>query len=227
MWWRVGMVQEIEASLKAAEALIALADERLNQYNLLSEDKQELILTPQKQETPLITSATPSTAIYIHKFIQHYAEHENVAYEDARTKIVSHIEECLRRRRTDDPSHPFDKPVKILCLCGRVFRVRLEGRKWDRKRTRLPGLFIDSACVPEGTNVTVEDLSRGGIRFRTHASPTFTVDDVLTVQFVMESGLRVDLRRPVRVKHIQNQVVGVQFCPLSADETDIDIYFIP
>jgi hypothetical protein len=162
MWWCVRKVPEVEATPKTAEELIALAEKRLNDYNLLSEDKQGVILTPRQQETLLITSAIPSTAIYIHKFIQHYATHEGVAYEDARTKIVSHIEKFLRRRRASDSFHPIYKPVKILCLCGRVFGVRLEGRKWDRKRTRLPGMFIDSSCVPEGTSVTVEDLSRGG-----------------------------------------------------------------
>jgi hypothetical protein len=85
------------------------------------------------------------------------------------------------------------KPLKVKCSCGHIFFVSIEVRKFYRKSTHLSGEYIkisnDAAKGLEKGAMTVEDLSRTGLGFRTQIPHNIRVKDMIRVRFtLLDSG---------------------------------------
>jgi hypothetical protein len=107
------------------------------------------------------------------------------------------------------------KPLKVKCGCGHFFFVRIEVRKFYRKSTHLRGEYIRiSHEVTQGLEkgaITVEDLSRTGLRFSTKIPHKIRVADILRVRFILDDAQHSEVHKSVTAKWVTNYFVGAEF----------------
>jgi PilZ domain-containing protein len=83
--------------------------------------------------------------------------------------------------------------------------------------------------LEKGT-MTVEDLSRTGLRFRTKMSHTIRVADMLRVRFILDDAQRSEVHKSVIVKWVTPYLVGAEFGDFDAfNETNrtLGFYLMP
>ena len=107
------------------------------------------------------------------------------------------------------------KPLKVKCSCGHFFFVRIEVRKFYRKSTHLRGEYIkisnDATKGLEKGAMTVEDLSRTGLKFRTKTSHNIRVEEMLRVRFILDDTQHSEVNKGAIVKWVTNYGVGAEF----------------
>ena len=59
--------------------------------------------------------------------------------------------------------------------------------------------------------MTVEDISRTGLGFRTVCGHTILVNDVLSVTFTLDDKQKTDIRKSVRVRRSDDRFIGAEF----------------
>jgi len=126
------------------------------------------------------------------------------------------------------------KPLKVKCSCGYFFFVSIEIRKFYRKSTHLRGEYVkisNDATKELGKGVmTVEDLSRTGLGFRTKTQHNIRVKDVLRVRFILDDAQRSEINKSAVVKRVTNDFVGAEFVDFDAfNETNriLGFYLMP
>jgi len=126
------------------------------------------------------------------------------------------------------------KPLKVKCSCGHFFLVTIEFRKFYRKSTHLSGEYIKiSNDVTKGLEkgtMTVEDLSRTGLRFRTKTSHNIRVADMLRVRFSLDDAQHSEVHKSAIVKWVTPYIVGAEFGDFDAfNETNrtLGFYLMP
>ena len=107
------------------------------------------------------------------------------------------------------------KPLKVKCSCNHYFFVSIEVRKFYRKSTHLRGEYMkvsrDPAKGLEKGIMTVEDLSRTGIGFRTETKHDIRVEDLLRVRFVLDDAKRSEVNKSALVKRVSHYFIGAEF----------------
>jgi hypothetical protein len=107
------------------------------------------------------------------------------------------------------------KPLKVKCSCGHFFFVSIEVRKFYRKSTHLSGEYIKlSNDVTKGLEkgpMTVEDLSRTGLRFRTKIAHNIRVEDMLRLRFILDDAQRSEVNKSAIAKWVTHYSVGAEF----------------
>jgi hypothetical protein len=115
------------------------------------------------------------------------------------------------------------KPLKAGCRCGHKFPVVFDTRKFYRKALRLPGQYTKlPADAPE--LITVEDLSYTGVKFRTRLSHKIEVDDVLTLDFILDNKQRSRIVKTVRVMWVMGPLIGAEFRDRQAYSSELTYY---
>ena len=91
--------------------------------------------------------------------------------------------------------------IRHSCACGHSNLVLLERRRSLRKTTRLPGFY---APVSGGRHhrMTVENLSRSGLKFEVAEAPLPRVGEELMVGFHLEDAVRTYIRKKVVVREL-------------------------
>jgi hypothetical protein len=104
------------------------------------------------------------------------------------------------------------KLLKIKCSCGHSFFIRLETRRFFRKNTHLPGVYAKTngarGTMREQGPMTVEDLSRTGLRLRLTRSHTLRVHDIIEVRFTLDNAQHSAVRKQARVVWVDGSSVG-------------------
>lgn len=107
------------------------------------------------------------------------------------------------------------QPLRIRCPCGETFGVSIVIRSFYRKKTRLPGTYVKHDLttdkILEQGRMVVEDISRTGLGLRTTCKHTILVNDVLLVTFALDDKQKTDIRKPVRVRRIDDCFIGAEF----------------
>ena len=126
------------------------------------------------------------------------------------------------------------KPLKVKCSCGHFFFVSIEVRKFYRKSTHLSGEYIksrnDMAKGVEKGAMTVEDLSRTGLGFRTKTPHNIRVKDRLQVRFTLDNAQCSEVNKNAIVRRISHNFVGAEFVDFDAfNETNriLGFYLMP
>ena len=108
-----------------------------------------------------------------------------------------------------------DKPLKVKCGCGHVFFVRIEVRKFYRKNTNLTGEYVrissDMSKGLERGTMTVEDLSRTGLGFRTKTNHNICVQDLIRVSFILDDNKHSEVNKSAVVRRVHDDFVGAEF----------------
>jgi hypothetical protein len=64
----------------------------------------------------------------------------------------------------------------------------------------------------------VEDLSRNGMRFRTHFGHGISVDTVIQTKFTLDDSLSSHITKNVIVRHVADGYIGAEFCDCGFDK---------
>jgi hypothetical protein len=90
--------------------------------------------------------------------------------------------------------------------------ISIEARRFYRKNTHLPGAYAktkrDRGTVLEQGPMTVEDVSRTGLRLRLSRQHTLRVYDSIEVRFTLDNAHRAAVRRQARVVWVDGACVG-------------------
>ncbi|MDM8523333.1 PilZ domain-containing protein [Desulfococcaceae bacterium HSG8] len=118
--------------------------------------------------------------------------------------------------------------MKYECTCGHVYNVLLERRKFYRKETCLPGVYMLSG-KDISKPMLVKDLSLIGLKFEIESDADFVLDDRLCVKFSLDDEQRTLIIKEVVVKKIYEGLIGTEFSTREDDPSDkaVESYLIP
>lgn len=143
--------------------------------------------------------------------------------------------------------------AKVRCPCGYQFQVTIERRRGRRINTHLPGQYDKIVRQPApGANpsdhkhddrtvqlftvsgdMLIESLSFFGVSFRIDTPAPIAIDDVVKIEFVLDSvpensphGSEEPSRvvKFVRVRWVQDRLIGGEFCDTSAYAEKLEAY---
>jgi len=107
------------------------------------------------------------------------------------------------------------KPLKVKCSCGYTFFMIMEVRRFYRRNTHLSGKYIkisnDVSHEPEKGAMTIADLSRTGLGFRTKARHNICVADMIQVRFTLDDVKHSEINKSAIVKQVTDNFVGAEF----------------
>ena len=111
--------------------------------------------------------------------------------------------------------------LKVKCPCGNSFSVTLERRKHYRKETKFSGKFIFSSLFGDDQKgpMTVLDISKGGLKFKTLSKPIFQKDDIIEVEFNLDNKNRTLIQKQVVVRNIKDNFVNAEFCSFDPNDS--------
>jgi hypothetical protein len=113
----------------------------------------------------------------------------------------------------------------VRCRCGEIFKARVDFRRHYRKEVKLDGTFQNFRTGMLG-KMTVQDLSLGGIGFRTFVQHDFQLDDAVDVNFKLDDKKCSTVNLRVVVQRIEDQFVGTQISDESWKMKDLGFYLM-
>jgi len=123
---------------------------------------------------------------------------------------------CGKARRADMSkyrNHDKAVRVKVKCQCGHSQSVLVERRKLFRKNVSLPGRFswIDSAGEKKGGWMTVQNISRAGLRIKFHVEQDIKMGVRCSVEFNLDDSHNSLIEKEGVVRMTDGLIAGVEF----------------
>ena len=115
------------------------------------------------------------------------------------------------------------KKLNAKCRCGEVFRLTLEFRKHYCKKVRLHGEYFVQGRDEKG-EITIEDISAGGIRFASLKPHYISRNDTVELKFTLDNPMRTEIHKLVKIIWIIDRNVGAQYIDPKSLEKDLDFY---
>ncbi len=109
--------------------------------------------------------------------------------------------------------------IRHSCACGHSNLVFLERRRSLRKNTWLPGFY---APVSNGRHhrMTVENLSRSGLKFEVTDAPPPRIGEELMVGFHLEDAVRTYILKKVIIRELSDEAYAhANFAPSTETAT--------
>lgn len=136
------------------------------------------------------------------------------------------------RSRTEDVSLYLEADreikAKIRCKCGHRFETLVDRRKNYRKITNLVGVYLIDEKGVTG-QMTVKDISRGGLKFQINTQPAFKIGARILVEFRLDDRYKTAISKSVIIKSLKDGLVGTQFIsidPTSAINKALGFYLL-
>ena len=104
-----------------------------------------------------------------------------------------------------------EKPEVVRCKCGKRLQVAMEPRKHPRKATQLEGVYLYESDRELTGEMTVSDLSYGGLCMHIEGPHSLVRHDRLLVVFTLDDLGHTSISEPARVRHVHGQALGIQF----------------
>ncbi|MEJ2057268.1 MAG: PilZ domain-containing protein [Desulfofustis sp.] len=104
------------------------------------------------------------------------------------------------------------------CTCNRHFQIVLNHRRFQRKNVLIVGEAANlSGCNGGWTVMTIMNISRGGLRFRTLEPVPMRVGDKLRVRFTLDTPQDILIDQEVVVRNNRESEFGCEFMnPINA-----------
>jgi hypothetical protein len=115
--------------------------------------------------------------------------------------------------------------LEILCVCGNVFHLTCDNRRFVRKPVELAGFLCQggTASPEEEEAITILDISVGGLRFESQRS-NIQVGDRFKVCFSLDAGPEGGIEQEIVVRHVRgSHMIGAEFID-PVYNTDLDLY---
>ncbi len=148
---------------------------------------------------------------------------KRVALNTPRTGLLR-CDQCQRTNTVMAASQ--NEAIEMQCACGKVYRVLLDSRKFDRKFANLPGFYVDQTDDTKTGIIVVENISFGGLKFRTTSAQNVAYDDLLYVQFTLDDEAQTLIWEKVRVHYVHHDTVGVEFMDLDKFNKNLASYLM-
>jgi hypothetical protein len=116
--------------------------------------------------------------------------------------------------------------LKVKCGCGCAFGIRIEQRRYYRKKTQLLGHYAVPGTTASGS-IVMEDLSFTGIGFRTRGPHTLQLGDLVEIRFLLDDQRASELCKKAMIKRIRGPFIGAEFCDLTAYDKTLGFYLMP
>ncbi len=149
---------------------------------------------------------------------------KRIALNTPRTGLLR-CDQC-QRTNTVVAGASQEEAIEMQCACGVVYRVILDYRKFDRRLTNLPGFYVDQNDDTKTGILVVENISFGGLKFRTTSSQNVAYSDLLHIQFTLDDEARTLIWEKVRVHYVHNDIVGVEFMDLDKFNKSLASYLM-
>jgi hypothetical protein len=146
-----------------------------------------------------------------------------------RKEIVLHCRECGREKRVDLSNiENSRKKLRVTCVCGSSYKAVLERRLFYRKMASLFGYFTKVAPDARPDHMTVVNLSRGGLAFKTIGNAKVEEGDLLRIEFNLDTEHRTPIIRNVTVRYVRDNYVGAAFYSLDENtKKSLGFYLLP
>lgn len=119
------------------------------------------------------------------------------------------------------------KILKIKCSCKESFSISLEFRRQFRKQTDLPGVFTNFSKKNTKGQMTVSDVSMGGIGFTLLGINEISPEDELLVRFNLDDANQSLIERRVVVRIVRGKFVGCEFADMNEYNKALGFYLMP
>jgi len=116
--------------------------------------------------------------------------------------------------------------LRVKCKCGEVFKGLLEYRRTYRKKVKLDGRYV-TLTRHEGGQMTVLDLSLGGLSFEAPGGHSLQPGEVLEVRFTLDNSWSTLITKQVEVLSVQGSHIGAKFCKIFERDPDLGLYLMP
>jgi hypothetical protein len=147
-------------------------------------------------------------------------------YPDPQGVVTISCPKCSFSRRVEAKSiKKATEGFSIRCRCGDIFKARVELRKHYRRAVNLNGIYRNLRTGRLG-QMTVEDLSLGGVGVRTSGRHDLLTGDSLEVTFNLDDRKRSKITLEVVVKRIQDYSVGTEIKEESRGNRDLGFYLM-
>jgi hypothetical protein len=131
----------------------------------------------------------------------------------------------LARRGFADQYKDHKGSIKIECPCTNVYEIQLEFRKYYRKETALEGIYYRSAHSGDWGKMVVKNLSMGGCGFETINTCTLVQGEEIKLEFVLDRGRDITIRKKAVVTEMEGRYVGCKFSqPPGFVDPDLGFY---
>ncbi|MDP2992346.1 MAG: PilZ domain-containing protein [Deltaproteobacteria bacterium] len=133
-------------------------------------------------------------------------------YLDKKNQGYIICKQCGKTKKIDGSKFQTSKPIKVTCICKNIFYIQLELRQYYRKKVNLAGTF--ERIHPDKRamgRITIEDISAGGLGFKTMSGSLLSSDDLLKIKFVLDNAHGSHIEVNAIVRSIREGYVGVEF----------------
>jgi len=134
-------------------------------------------------------------------------------FVNSENKAIFTCPKCTKAKTVDISKLDIEKKklnIRVKCTCGHIYPVVLERRKFYRKKTSLPGIFISEQNMKE-FSMTVTNISRFGLEFNGSESEKLKVGDRIGVEFRLDDKSRSLIRKKIIIRKIEGKTVGAEF----------------
>ena len=126
---------------------------------------------------------------------------------------------------------PVDNPERddrlyLQCPCGMKYEIIAGSRRYKRKTVQMTGTYQDINEAAKAGEMIVENISFGGLSFRTNAPHTLARRDRLNLQFVLDDGSQTCISEPVKVRYVNDDIIGAVFSNAEAFTSALAAYLI-
>ncbi len=98
--------------------------------------------------------------------------------------------------------------LKVTCKCSHVFSVIIERRRSVRKNVRLPGGLIDGN---KNYPITIIDISRMSLKFRTKEILDLNLDDKVVIEFILDDAGGSKVSKDGIIRKIDKEYISAEF----------------
>lgn len=127
-------------------------------------------------------------------------------------EALVHCDACGRTKKISGVHETYaGKSVRVKCSCGAVFQVLFERRRYYRKDVNLPGTYARAEVPGWEREMFVEDLSLGGLSFRTVEPHSLRDGDIVKVRFRLNDTHGTWIHKSVVVRSVRDRTVGAEF----------------
>ncbi len=147
-------------------------------------------------------------------------------YVNSENKAIFTCPSCAKARTVEVSKFLGAKAnakLKAKCPCGHSYPVLLERRKYYRKETKLPGVFRLDKNGKESP-MTVTNVSRSGLQFRTSESKNLEMEDLVALEFRLDDKNKSMVKKKAIVKKIEGNMIGAEFCFLDDYDKVLGFY---
>ena len=116
--------------------------------------------------------------------------------------------------------------IKAKCGCNCVFDITdysLDMRRFYRKKTNLKGSYSNVGMDKTGF-MRVKNVSYSGISFELEKEADIAIGDTLGVRFVLDDEQRSEIHRAVKIKTINNNLIGAEFADSQVFDLELCYY---